>query len=270
MRLRHGALLVEALCALALAGVLAAAAALALRHARRALQTVDGVLAGDRAGREAVAVAAALLRDVEEVVLAGDTAVAFPLRIGEGVVCAVESSRVIWLPPPRRSTGVAFTVRAQPFEPGDLVSLLVVDSLAVGARWIGPFVVDSVAERAAPPGCDAALGWSSGPAATAPRARLTLVDTFDTGVRAGTPVRLARNGRLALYRSGAEWMLGLRRCGADPMSCGAIQPVAGPLRTPGGGGFRVFRAVDSSLALSARGLPPAAETRRVVPRDAWP
>ena len=47
-----------------------------------------------------------------------------------------------------------------------------------------------------------------------------------------------------------------------------LEPVAGPLRTPGAGGLRLGRAADSSLTLEARGLPPSPATRRVVPRDA--
>lgn len=269
MRPRAGVLLVEALCALALAGLLAAAAALALGAARRAVTAVDGVVSTDRAGREAVAIAAALLRDADSLALRGDTAVDLPLRIAHGVVCATEA-QAIWLPPVRVPGGRPFTARAQPIEPGDLVTMLLVDSLATGMRWEGPLVIDSIAERSGSPGCDPTDGWVPATAAGEPRLRLALSAPLAPGLRAGAAVRIARRGRLALYRSGAEWMLGWRRCASDGMTCGAIQPVAGPLRTPGGGGFRVRRAADDLVTVEARGLPPARTTQRTVPRDAWP
>jgi prepilin-type N-terminal cleavage/methylation domain-containing protein len=58
-------------------------------------------------------------------------------------------------------------------------------------------------------------------------------------------VRVTRRVRFMLYRGGdARWWLGQRTCSASaPVSCGAAQPVAGPL-SPSPMGLRV--AIDSS------------------------
>jgi type II secretory pathway component PulJ len=56
VRLRRGHSLAEALCALALGGVLAAAAGLMLASARRALEDSELRSIGGRAEREAVAI----------------------------------------------------------------------------------------------------------------------------------------------------------------------------------------------------------------------
>ncbi len=266
MRLtRRGALLAEALCALALAGVLAVVAGVALSAARRALASTDALALAERAGQEAAAIAVGMLRDADSLALLADTGVAFAIPLATGVVCALEP-QAIWLPPVRARSGRPFTLRAQPVEAGDVVRLLVVDSLAVGARWTSEFVVDSVAERLGSPGCDAVDGWVPAEDAAETRSRLRLRAPLPADVAVGAAVRVARRGRLALYHAGGgDWMLGWRRCASDGTGCGAIQPVAGPLRTPAGGGFRLARGADGTITVQASGPPPARPHQRVVP-----
>lgn len=262
---RRGALLAEALCALALAGVLAAVAGVALGAARRALATTDALTSAERAGQEAAAIAVALLRDADSLALLADTGVAFALPVATGVVCALEPE-AIWLPPVRARSGRPFTLRAQPVEAGDLVRVLVVDSVAVGARWVGDLVVDTVTERIGSPGCDAGDGWVAAEDAAEVRLRLRVTGPLPADLAIGAPVRVARRGRLALYHAGGgDWMLGWRRCASDGAGCGAIQPVAGPLRSPAAGGFRLARDAEGTLTVQARGVPPALPHRRVVP-----
>lgn len=239
MRLRRGVLLAELLCALALAGVLAVACGLALGGARRAMAAAESRARGERAGREALQVAAALVRDADAVAVLGDTAIALRARIAHGVVCGRDAASLTL--PPARSALLAL---GQMPEAGDVVRVLVRDSLLGARRWVES-PVDSVMERAGESPCATGSYVAS---ASAPRLRLVLPagsPALGPAVVPGTPVRVSRPGRIAPYRAGdGEWMLGWRRCGPDPAGpCGAVQPLAGPVRSAAQAGWRV--AVDA-------------------------
>jgi len=241
MRLRRGHLVVEALMALALAGILAAAAALALTGARRSLHAGERRDRAERAERDAVAILREALSAGDAVLIRGDTAVDLDVLLGVSVVCAVEP-RALILPP---AVG-AGTLTALPQEPGrdDLVAVRL-DSTEE-SWWYG--VVDSLQVRVIPGVCDAAAGWQPS-GAPAPVLRLVLLDSVSSEVRVGATVRLARRGRFTLYHAGSgEWMMGWRRCHPWLELCGVVQPVAGPLRTPSAGGLR-FRALTSPSRL---------------------
>lgn len=233
MRPRPGFMLAEALCALTLAVLLGVACASALGGVRRATTASEARARAARSGREALAVFTALARDADSVVVLGDTAVELTIRIASGVVCASDSTSVT-LPPSRIAAGPALVARAQPVEPGDELSILRRDTLVVAARWVRA-TVDSVSERAGEIPCGAVSGFVATADAAAPRMRL-VAQPLDASARPGAAVRVGRRGRLALYYAGrGEWMLGWRRCGIG--TCGVVQPVAGPLRSPGAGGL---------------------------------
>lgn len=235
---RGGHLLAEALCALALSGVLATAAALSLSGARRSLASTDRLARADRTALEAVQVTAAMLADAESVHVEDDTAVALASTIGIGVVCARDGN-VLVLAPSVVAAGRALTAHSQPIEAGDLISILVVDSVAGSAAWVES-PLDSVGVHTDMATCGELDGWMRTGDAAGSRLRLWLRDVLPASVVPGAPMRVLRRGRLALYHAGSgDWMLGWRRCGPDGLTCGATQPVAGPLRTPGGGGFRL-------------------------------
>lgn len=249
---RRGHLLAEALCALALSGVLATAAALSLGSARRSLSSTDRLARADRTALESVHMVAAMLADADSVRLEGDTAVALALPIGAGAVCARAGWDLV-LPPTRVAAGSALAVNAQPLESGDLVSVLVTDSLGGGAHWLG-VAIDSIVPHGDPATCGEPDGWMHPGDAGGTRVRLVLRDALPASVRAGSPFRALRRGRLALYHAGAgDWMLGWRRCGPDGTTCGAVQPVAGPLRTPGSGGLRIRWDGAGAIVVEASG-----------------
>ncbi len=243
-------MLAEAVCALALAVLLGAACASLLRSVRRAVTAGETRARAERGGREALAVFAALARDADSVVVLGDTAVELTVRIASGAVCARDATSVT-LPPSRVSVGQALVARAQPVEPGDALSILRRDTLGAGARWIHT-TVDSVSERAGEFPCGAVSGFVAAADASALRLRL-FAGSLDATVTPGAPVRVGRRGRLALYYAGrGEWMLGWRRCHAG--ACGVVQPVAGPLRSPGAGGL-FTELVDVGVLLIRVGVP---------------
>jgi len=235
---RAGYLLAEALCALALTGVLAVAAAGALTGARRAMASAESRANAVREGREALLVIGALSRDAEGLAIEGDTALTLGVRIAASVVCA-RSASSLTLPPLAVTAGHPLSWRAQPIEAGDELAVLARDPVSGGVAWWRG-AVDSVATTGAAEPCGTSGGWVDPVDAGLPRTRLVTTPAPPTAVDVGAPVRVARPGRLGLYRSGTgDWMLGLRRCAGVPRLCGTVQPVAGPLRTPGAGGLRL-------------------------------
>jgi hypothetical protein len=266
VKARRGHLLAEALCALALAGLLATAAALALGGARRALASTDRTARADRAARETVEIVAAMLVDADSLSLEGDTAATLTVTIGVGAICARAGGAVV-LPPVAVSSGLPITVRSQPWAAGDLISVLVADSLAREAQWVWA-EVDSVTGVTSASPCGSAEGWLGAGDLGAERPRLVLRPALPDPLPSGAPVRILRRGRLALYASGGDWMLGWRRCSADGLTCGAVQPVAGPLRSPAAGGLRMIRnAVSGEVLVQAAGVGAARPARLTVRRS---
>lgn len=247
MKARRGFLLADALCALALAGILAVACASVLTQGRRLLARVESRARAERAGLEALGIAAAIARDADSIIVLGDTAIELQLRIADGVVCAVDG-RALVLPPVQVASGTPLVQAAQPLEPGDELRAWVEDSVTAFRAWVAS-PVESVTVRTGDEPCGPAGGFVSASDAGAVRERLVLA-AVDARVRAGTPVRVGRRGRLALYSAGAgQWMLGWRRCAHG--ACGAVQPVAGPLRSAAQAGFRA-RWTSGALELAVR------------------
>lgn len=251
---RAGHLLAEALCALALGGVLIATAAVSLGNVRRALTTSDAVARERRVAREGASIAAALLRDADAPVVLDDTAASALFLVALGAACDIEASRrAIRLPPHNVTSGAPITTMTQAVEAGDVISLLATDSLGRNGAWITT-VVDTVGTSAITTPCGPLEGWTTPADAGAQRLRLALRDSLPDVVRLGAPVRITRPGRLALYHAGSgDWMLGWRRCATDG-SCGASQPVAGPFLTPGREGLTV-RLDGAVLTVTARAAP---------------
>lgn len=262
MRARRGYLLVEALCAVALGGVLAAAAATLLSGARAAVDRMDARATAERIAREAVGVTAALVRASDSVAVLGDTALELVLRIGSGVACGGDSLE-LWLPPSQVSAGDPLTSWGQVPEAEDSIALLIAGAVAAPRTWVGA-TADGSSERVAASPCDRDGGWIAAPD-SARRIRVITLRAAIAGRTVGEPVRVMRRGRLAAYVDGrGEWMLGWRRCAVG--TCGAVQPVAGPLRTPGSGGFQVGLAADGVLRVSVHAVGAARPERTWVAR----
>lgn len=264
IRRRSGHLLVEALCALALSGVLAAAAAASLTGVRRAIAAADARSESSRAGREALWIIGALARDADGLRIEGDTALALSVRSAASAVCAVDSLSLT-LPPAATSAARPITLRSQAIETGDEVAVLVADTSSGRFLWWRS-EVDSVRTRTAAEPCGAALGWLAPVDAGRPRLELFVTPRPSSAVMVGAAVRVARPGRLAPYvSSGGEWMLGWRRCLGRPPRCGVVQPVAGPLRTPASGGLRLrISPPEGGLLIEVRVPGEALPVRGVV------
>ncbi len=234
---RRGYLLAEALCALALLGLLAAAAALVLSGARRALSERERRDTAVRSERETVEILERSLWAGDGVILRGDTAVEFDQLMGTSVLCGVEP-RAIYLPLPS-GVGGSLTQWLQSPMADDVVAVRRESS---DEWWYA--TIDSVQERAVVEPCGAAAGWRPSGAAVL---RISLWEEVPDVLPSGAAVRLLRRGRFTLYHAGGgAWMLGWRRCHPWLEVCGAVQPVAGPLRTPSARGLRFESAGSPS------------------------
>lgn len=240
----------EALCALTLGGILAAAAGGTLAASRRALETAEDRERGGRAEREAVHIVRQALQGGEAVVLRGDTAVELDLLVGAAVVCAVETHAAL-VPWPSAASGLS--AMPQLPTPEDLVAVRGW-SPAVEDWWYG--VVDSVQDRRGSAACAAADGWRAPADSLDPLLRIVFSDSLPSLLEAGADLRVYRRGRFALYHIGrGEWALGWRRCHPWTTACTPIQPVVSPLLPPGAGGFRVTALGDPARwVVEARGL----------------
>ena len=251
MRRRLGHTLAEALCALALGGVLAAASGLMLGAARRNLEASEDRTRGGRAEREAVAIVRKAMAAGESIVLHGDTAVELDLLIAASVLCGSETHALV-MPPSRRDALLALTAMPQLPSPDDVVLVRRFDGSPDGMWWYG--VVDSVIERRWPAHCRVEDGWRSAVDSAAPFVRLVVADSVPWDLEHGAELRVLRRGRFALYHIGkGEWALGWRRCHPWNGACGTIQPIAAPLRAPGAAGFRV-QSIDDRWTISALGV----------------
>lgn len=247
--MKRGHTLVEALCALALAGVLASAAGLALGAARTSLERAEARDIGGRAEREAVAIVRRAVATGGAAIARGDTSIEVDLLLGVSTACGI-GARDLLLPWPQERGLTALPTLPTP---DDLVAVR--DVANAPDAWLYA-VVDSAGPRVDATVCTAAEGWRDAAAASHPLLRIVLMDSLPVALEPGAEVRFYRRGRFALYHAGrGEWMLGWRRCHPWSGACGTVQPVAGPLRTAGAGGFRVTAAsAPDRWELVARGV----------------
>lgn len=97
-----------------------------------------------------------------------------------------------------------------------------------------------------------------------------MADTLGTtaGCVLAMPTTLIRVSRVAVvtsyYAGDGQWMIGWRSC--SPVVCGAVQPVAGPVRSRGNGGFRLSQEAGG-VVVTLR-VPGVEDTLRR--RVAWP
>lgn len=263
--LRRGALLAELAVAIALAGVAAAIGGgilvAAERRARRDVAT-------DRASQSSREVAHVLSAEIagsfaDSLALRGDTAIDLHTHVGVSVACMVAGDVVV-LPGAQAVNGLPYsTWRLQP-EPGDLV--VGFDAGSSGASWAA--AIDSAMARTDGAGCATSSGFRTvaDSLARIPVWRLRLRNPVPSGAGVGWPLRVFRAGRWLAHRSAdRSWWLAYRRCTTG--SCGAVQPVAGPL-APGDSGLVMRRSTPMAIEFDVRpqsSLQPADVRRYRVP-----
>jgi type II secretory pathway pseudopilin PulG len=221
---RAGTTLVELLVAIPVLAIVGAIAVAVLLAAHRQARATDGRQGNARELRHGGMVMAAELRPLQpaDLVAWSDTSIEFNSLVGTGIACDTRGARRAIDMLPTAGGDPLRTAWITPPEPGDALML-----------WI-----------AAPSPADSALplratlqsvGTSSGCAASPLRSgpgravRLTLGDSLPGDVQDGSPVRVTRRMRYALYRAGdGLWYLGRRVRGEAGWD--VVQPVIGPVR----------------------------------------
>lgn len=229
---RTGASLVELLAALVLFAIVGAATLRALdRQARlhAGLMAILEARSQHAAAHEALAVE---LRGLSppggDLARLADSAVAFRLPVGGGVVCALDSGSLDLAPDSLASGQVLARLRTAP-QAGDTAWLL--DEGAGDDAGDDRWVPLAVAAAARSPGrCDGSPLVDPVADAGRPAWRFALSGAGPPPTaRPGTVVRLTRMARFALYRGGTgEHWLGFAEWNPATAAWVTIQPVSGP------------------------------------------
>lgn len=236
---RRGTSLVEVIVATALSVIVIAAFARAITAQRRAERTIATAYQPGVAADEAVRVAAAALSRVAErdsLWVRGDTAMEWRATVGVSLACFAAADSVV-VP----DVAVSTWWEAPP-DTGDVIDVALADG-----QWAASEIID-IRPRATGGACGAAqrtlqlrnaVAWTAVPPA----------------------VRVTRRTRFMLYRGGdGAWWLGERRCiDAVVVTCGAAQPIAGPLAPPPAG---LRFAIDSSAPRRMISIAAAASAAR--------
>ena len=227
---RKGASVVELLVALVLLGIVAGGVLRALDRQARLHGALLALLESRVSHAATHETVATMLRSVSPAagdLQLSDTAVAARWTLGGGVACLVLPTRVV-LAPDSISSGQAMTRLHEPPQPGD--SLWMLDEGPTDAT------IDD-AWRAIPvAGASRSLAACTGtPLLSAGDAARTswIIDVSGTlpappGFGPGSPLRLTRRARFALYRSGPDSWLGFAEWNQGTGAWNVIQPVSGP------------------------------------------
>lgn len=242
---RTGATLVELLVAVTLAAaVLGTASASVLRqqhtHGRiRAESAADAQLRGSTmvlAGQLALLQPSAGDIDSAE---AQDSALQFRAPIAMSFACGAEVGAATFVPDPPGPAALG----------GSVASVHTGDSL-----W---WRADSI-WNAAPVVLTSNVNANCTSPISANGASVRVVVTAPDTIPAGTPLRVTRQTRYAVYRAGdGTWQLGFREWGASPGGFAPPQPVAGPLVNRSStrrSGFRYFDDTGAELVPSVTPL----------------
>lgn len=252
---RSGTSVVELMVALVLFGIVGMAT---LRSLDRQARFHSGILSilesrgQHAAAHEAVAVA---LRSVSsaagDINRFSDSAIVFRLPLGSAVLCGV-SSGIIDLAPDSVAAGQTLASFRTTPEPGDTAWVFDegATDLALDDAWIGLHVT---AAARGPDRCRGTPFVDSILDAGRSSWRVTVSSAAPPTVAPGSPIRLTRTARFALYRGGTgEYALGYSDVNAATGRWVAIQPVSGPYvpynsAMPSASGL-AFAGMDSSGA----------------------
>jgi prepilin-type N-terminal cleavage/methylation domain-containing protein len=238
---RPGVTLVELMVALVLAAIVLGAATASSLRQQRAHATIIAATDADAQIRAATMVLAGQLEQLDPAVgdlvqgEAEDTAVQVRAPVAHSIACQREVGAATLVP--YMAGSVALGGIVAPPKTGDTLWWRP-DSTWRSSRIVGTNAVSATC----------ANGLGAGPSH---QMVLTGADTID----AGTPLRVTRQTRYAIYRaSDGTYQLGVREWNDSTHRFPAPQPVAGPLLPRNGGrrtGFRYFDSGGAELMLSA-------------------
>lgn len=234
---RRASTLLELLVALPIFAIIGAIGALVLLETHRLARNSDNAITGTRELRHATAVLAGDLRPLAatDIRAWSDTAIEFDATVGVGIVCEARTPRnELHLLPTSNADAARSSWNVAP-QSGDAV---------IAWRSATGISADPIAMRSTlgnistTRNCNASPQLLGSATPSARTQRLTLRDTLPQSVMLGTPVRVARRTRLALYQaSDGGWYLG--RTSWSGTGWDVVQPVAGPLQSPRNHGLHI-------------------------------
>jgi len=248
---RAGTALLELLVAIPVLAIVGLAAVAVLLAAHRQARLNDGRQGSARELRHGGLVMAWELRPLQptDLIAWSDTSIEFNSLVGSGVACDTRDGRRTVHMLPSAGADPARTAWITPPESNDRVTLWLgaPTTTSTATRWDG--VVRSVGASAA---CASSLLRLEPGRAI----RLALRDSLPRDLQDGSPVRVTRRVRYALYR-GADgfWYLGRRAF--DGTAWDVAQPVVGPLLSAARGGVTIT-VTDSASTPLPTGAPNAA------------
>lgn len=232
---RSGFTLVELLVATAVAGIAAVAMTMTLTRQQRFYSSAGAIIDSRAQVRDGADV---LVSDIRSAAVARfglpvttDSAIEMFTVIATSVACAAPAGATIGLPPIVLARGNTLTSMLFQPDTGDLAVLYAASTIADSSRW-ETLRISSFTARALAATCPPYTGFTTSADASSGAGGylLTLVQAPSVDMRKGAPIVFVRRVRYSLYRSGSDWYLGYRRCGASSGICSAIQPVSGPYR----------------------------------------
>ena len=231
---RRGFTLPELLVAIVLFGIVSAAVLKIVDRQQKFYGDVTTVMSQRAQLRQATALMGTALRSISsiggDVIAISDSAVEVRAHIGSAIVCQIDGTTTISVPPESLASGAKLSALTYGIVPGD-IAFVYNDSVTRGTeddRWQQFDVVDSDAD---PSVCTGAPFTDASGDAGKPRYRVTLTgDAISPYVQVGAPVRFARRVRFRLYQAGdGQWYLGIAAWNGG--GYGALSPVAGPYRS---------------------------------------
>ncbi len=253
---RTGSTLVELLIALPLLALVGAVAIMLLLSAQRATQHADRQLTNAHELRQAQAVLASEFRALAatDLVAWSDTSIDLHSTIGVGIACNGRGARDHVDLLAERTTDPLRTSWTSTAQPDDEVRLFVSTPTSTTSGSIRGSLPHPY--RATLRSLTLGRACARSPlvdSSTNPSAQtrtLWLRDSLPANLLAGSPVRVVRLVRYSLYQTGGEWFLGRKERNAAGWD--VVQPVAGPLRSPGGRGL-VLEVRDANATAVASG-----------------
>lgn len=252
--LRRGSSLVELLVALPILAIVGAVAIAVLLAAHKHARLNDTVQGNARELRHGGLVLSTELRPLQgqDLIAWTDTSIEFRSLVGVGIACGTRTpgrhihvlptwdtdpARTSWITSPQANDRV--TAWRTPAGPGSVLREWETTLVAVAS---------STACASSPLQIDGARA-----------VRIAVADSAASPIQEGTPVRITRRVRYALYRaSDGDWYLGRRS--HDGTAWDVVQPVIGPLQSAASHGVS-FAVFDSTEAPVASGQPGAALVR---------
>jgi hypothetical protein len=251
VRLRYGASIIELMIALTIFGLVMTGVMSAITEQSRFQAGAARVVASQRSLRQIGDLLPSELRALGtgagDIYAMNVSSIDLRVTTGSSVVCAVAPGGMsVTIPPVQLATAVPLTSWRDVPLSGD--SVFIFDEGATAARLDDSWRAYRLTAAPAAGTCALATGFTRSAAEAAAGMTLTVATAIPVTTLTGAPIRFFRPARYALTTgTDGRWYLGYTEC---TPGCGALDIVAGPVRSPSGRGVG-FTFRDSLGAVTA-------------------